>query len=76
MLITGSFQIFVGKKKLTLEQKIHYESVRFRFRLINPNPNRVCPLLRTLQKRCASRLRFDEATGPYRSRELRRKNGR
>ena len=32
----------------------------------------VCPPLRRLRKRCASRLRFDEATGPYRSRELRR----
>ena len=41
MLITGSFQIFVGKKKLTLEQKIHYESLRVRFRLINPNPKRL-----------------------------------
>ena len=38
MLITVSFQIFVGKKKLTLEQKIHFESFRVRFRLINPNP--------------------------------------
>jgi hypothetical protein len=25
----------------------------------------LCPLLRTLQKRCASRLRFDEDTGRY-----------
>ena len=30
---------------------------------------RVCPLLRRLRKRCASRMRFDEATGPYRSRK-------
>ena len=34
-----------------------------------PNPN---PPLRRLLKRCASRLRFEEATGPYRSLELRR----
>ena len=30
---------------------------------------RVCPHLRTLQKRCALRLRYDEATGLYRSRK-------